>query len=228
MVAAIRALIFDFDGLLAETELPTFQAWQRIYREHGHELPVDQWMTTIGTASGRFDPFDDLQHRTGTTLDRAVIDGLERDYYRELSALQTLLPGVEDYVREAGQLGLKVGIASSSTRNWVEEHLERLSIGPSAWDAIVCREDVVRTKPDPALYLEALRQLEASAARAIVFEDSVNGIRAARAAGIFCVAVPGQMTAGQELGLANLRLSSLTEMPLRALLSHVAQVRPVT
>ena len=223
MVAAIRALIFDFDGLLVETELPIFQAWQRIYREHGHELPVDQWMTTIGTASAKFDPFADLQQRAGTALDRASIDQLEREYYRELSALQTLLPGVEDYVRDAGQLGVKVGVASSSTRKWVEEHLQRLSIGPSAWDAIVCREDVGRTKPDPALYLETLRRLQASAAQAIAFEDSINGIRAARAAGIFCVAVPGPMTAAQDLGLANLRLSSLTQMPLRELLGYVAR-----
>lgn len=222
MVAAIRALIFDFDGVLVETELPIFQAWQRIYREHGHELPVDQWMTIIGTASATFDPFDDLQRRTGSALDRSAIDRLEHDYYGELSALQTLLPGVEDYLRDARQLGLKVGIASSSTRKWVEEHLQRLSIGPSAWDTIVCREDVVRTKPDPALYLESLRRLQASAAEAIAFEDSVNGIRAARAAGIFCVAVPGQMTSSQDLGLANLRLSSLTEMPLRELVGHMA------
>ena len=223
MVAAIRALIFDFDGLLVETELPIFQAWQRIYREHGHELPVDQWMTTLGTASATFDPFDDLQQRAGSALDRASIDQLEHDYYRELSTLQTLLPGVDEYVRDARQLGLKVGIASSSTRTWVEEHLERLSIGPSAWDAIVCREDVARTKPDPALYLESLRRLQASPAQAIAFEDSINGIRAARAAGIFCVAVPGQMTTRQDLGLANLRLSSLSEMPVRELLGYVAQ-----
>ena len=225
-MTAIRALIFDFDGLLVETELPIFQAWQRIYREHGHELPIDQWMNTIGTASAAFDPFEDLQHRIGSALDRANVDRLERDYYRELSALQTLLPGVQDYLRDAHHLGLKVAIASSSSRKWVEEHLERLLLGPSAWDAIVCREDAVRTKPDPALYLEALRRLRVLASEAIAFEDSINGIRAAHDAGIFSVAVPGQMTAGQDLGLASLRLSSLTEMPLRTLLAQVGQSRP--
>lgn len=221
MVTLIKALIFDFDGLLVETELPIFQAWQRLYRDHAHELPRDQWLTIIGTASAAFDPFEDLSQRTGQVLDRAAIDRQEREYYRELSGLQTLLPGVPEYMRDARELGLRLAIASSSSRAWVIEHLERLRVGAGKWDAIACREDVPSTKPDPALYLLALERLDVGPAEAIAFEDSVNGIHAARGAGVFCVAVPSTMTAEQDLSQANLRLSSLAATPLRSLLERV-------
>ena len=56
----IKALVFDFDGLIVDTEVPIFRAWQRIYREHGQELPLDRWLTIIGTSSGSFDPVQEL------------------------------------------------------------------------------------------------------------------------------------------------------------------------
>src|SRR5260370_41118220 len=121
----IRALVFDFDGLIVDTEVPIFRAWQRIYREHGQELPVDRWLTIIGTSSGSFDPVRELGDRIGEQLDEAALDTLERLYYAESTALQQLLPGVAEYLAMAHQLGLKAAIASSSTRKWVMAHPER-------------------------------------------------------------------------------------------------------
>jgi HAD superfamily hydrolase (TIGR01509 family) len=221
---ATKALIFDFDGLIVDTEVPIFRAWQRIYREHGQELPLDRWLTIIGTAAGPFDPVIDLAKKTGTKLDEPELKALEVLYYQEATALQQLLPGVIDYLVAARQLGLKTAVASSSTRKWVMDHLNRLGIG-GHFDAIVCREDVKRTKPDPDLYLTALERLGARPDEAIAFEDSSNGIHAAKAAGLFCVVVPNPLTVDLDLTAADLRLLTLEAMPLREVIKQASAPR---
>src|SRR5213082_1106044 len=220
----IRALVFDFDGLLVETEGPTFAAWQRIYRERGHELPRERWLTIIGTASGAFDPLLDLGHRTGQQLDPEELDDLERLYYKEATSMQQLLPGVEKYLADARRLGLKMAIASSSGSTWVMEHLERFGIHEH-FDAIVSREDVTRTKPDPELYRMALQRLSVSPRETIAFEDSTNGIRAAKAAELFCVAVPNPLTADLDLSEADVRLPSLEATSLHDLIRRAEGAR---
>ena len=216
----IKALIFDFDGLIVETEEPIFRAWQRIYREHGQELPLEMWVTIIGTASGPFDPIQHLEERVGRLLDRKGFEDLERRYYEEATAMQRLMPGVAEYLRDAHRLRLGVGIASSSRRAWVVEHLKRFAIA-DAFDAIVCREDVAHTKPDPQLYLEAVKRLTVMPEEALALEDSSNGIAAAKAAGLRCVAVPTVMTAGLDLSRADMRIPSLGAVPLTDLLAQI-------
>jgi len=220
----IKALVFDFDGLIVDTEVPIFRAWQRIYREHGQDLPLEQWLTIIGTASGPFDPVIDLAKKTGAKLDEQELKALEVLYYQEATALQQLLPGVIDYLVAARQLGLKTAVASSSTRTWVMDHLNRFGIG-GRFDAIICREDVKRTKPDPDLYRTALQRLGVQPAEAIAFEDSSNGIHAAKAAGLFCVVVPNPLTVDLDLTEADLRLLTLEAMPLRDVIKEASAVR---
>jgi HAD superfamily hydrolase (TIGR01509 family) len=220
----IKALVFDFDGLLVDTEGPIFAAWQRIYRERGQELPRERWLTIIGTASGPFDPLLDLGQRTGEQLDRKVLDELERLYYKEATSMQQLLPGVENYLADARRFRLKMAIASSSGSAWVMEHLERFGIHEH-FDAIVSREDVSRTKPDPELYRTALQRLSVSPPETIAFEDSTNGVRAAKAAQLFCVAVPNPLTLDLDLSEADLRLPSLEAASLSELIGRAEAVR---
>jgi HAD superfamily hydrolase (TIGR01509 family) len=220
----ISAIIFDFDGLIVDTEGPIFEAWGRIYREHGQELPRERWLTIIGTASATFDPVIDLGRRLGKRLDAEEFDTLERLYYREATATQRLLPGIERYLADARRLGVRTAIASSSSRRWVMEHLERFGIHEH-FNAIACRDDVEQTKPDPALYRLALERLGARPQQAIALEDSSNGIQAAKAAGLFCVAVPNPMTASLDLTAADLRIESLDQLPLAELLARVSSMR---
>jgi HAD superfamily hydrolase (TIGR01509 family) len=178
-------------------------------------------MTLIGTASSPFNPFTHLEEKLGRSLDPESLRQRREVYYREMTAMQSLLPGVEDYLNEARARSMKLAIASSSRRQWIVEHLDRLGIPADQWDALVTREDVPQTKPDPGLYLEALRRIKLRPEEAIAFEDSHNGVRAAKAAHLFCVAVPNPMTAKMDLTMADLRIDSLADLPLGQLLQKV-------
>jgi HAD superfamily hydrolase (TIGR01509 family) len=219
----IRAFLFDFDGLILDTELASRAGWEMLYREHGHELPADLWATLIGTHGG-WDPMAHLEELVGGPLDRQALN--ERRYAHELALIEAeeLRPGIAEYLATARQRGLKRAIVSSAPRYWIDMHLYRLEEA-AGWDAI-CTADRVpeRAKPAPDLYLDALGILRVRADEAVAFEDSPNGVRAAKAAGIFCVAVPNEVT--RELGLeesgADLLLDSLADLPPEELLSRFA------
>jgi HAD superfamily hydrolase (TIGR01509 family) len=215
----IRAFLFDFDGLILDTETAALSAWQHVYREHGHELPLDRWATNVG-ARDAFDPMAHLEDLVGARLERELIHERRRAHELSLIEAEELRPGISEYLAEAERRGLKLAIVSSSSREWIHLHLERLErvVG---WDAIVAADhDASRAKPRPDLYLETLDLLEVAAAEAIAFEDSLNGIRAAQAAGIFCVAVPNAVTQSYALDEADLLLGSLAELPPGDMLSR--------
>jgi HAD superfamily hydrolase (TIGR01509 family) len=217
----IRAIIFDFDGLILDTELPEFQSWQATYQAHGCTLPFPVWATCIGT-TGAFDPCAYLEEQLGRALDRAAVERQQRQQCDVLIAAQAVLPGVHNYIAEAARLGLQLGVASSSSRAWVNGHLTRLALSQH-FACITCRDDVPRTKPDPALYLAALAALGVRPAEAIALEDSPNGILAAKRAGLFCVAVPNPLTCQLPLDHADLQIPSLAAFPLPRLLHTVQQ-----
>jgi putative hydrolase of the HAD superfamily len=217
---AIRGLLFDFDGLLIDTETPSRLAYEELYREHGHELPVDRWATLVGTIGAPWDPDAHLEELVGRPLDRAAIAQRLRAREHELCDLEDLRPGIEDYLDEAERRGLATAIVSSSTGEWIARHLQRLD-RVNTWDAIVAADgDTTRAKPQPALYVEALDALGLRPDEAVAFEDSLNGIRAAKGAGVFCVAVPNPITETFALDEADLLLGSLEELPLGDLLER--------
>jgi HAD superfamily hydrolase (TIGR01509 family) len=217
----IRALLFDFDGLLVDSETPAYTAWQEEYREHGRELALESWAQAIGTIDG-FDPVAHLQESLGRTLDRAAVEAAVRTRELEVSHAQPFRPGVLDYLARARELDLRVAIVSSASNRWIAEHLERLETA-DGWACIVAANgDVNRAKPLPVLYLEALETIGVGPDEAIAFEDSPNGVSAANAAGIFCVAVPNSVTAQLDLSHADLLVESLEAVPLDELLARVS------
>ena len=133
---------------------------------------------------------------------------------------QAILPGVREYVDEARRLGLRLGVASSSSRRWVEGHLQRLGLR-DRFDVIRCADDVPRVKPDPALYRAVLDATGVRPEDAMALEDSPNGVLAAKRAGLTCVAVPNALTARLDLSHADLSLTSLADLPLAELLSRI-------
>ncbi len=216
-----KALIFDFDGLIVDTELPDYESWQEVYRSHGCDLAVEKWGLIVGgTGASDFDPHTHLEELCGQKLDREEVWISRRKQYLDSISEQPVLPGVLDYLDEAERLGLKLGLASSSPENWVRGHLARLGLY-QRFAAVKTADDVTRTKPDPELYVAILDELRLKADQAVVFEDSPNGVKAASAAGIFTVAVPNKLTVQLPMVGANLRLNSLAELPLGDLLKKV-------
>lgn len=221
----IKALIFDFDGLILDTESPALQAWQEIYEAHGCTFPLEQWLALIGGAgSGSFDAFDALERQLGRAVERERFQDQRRRRKLALTALQPLLPGVLDYLEAAARLGLRTGLASSSPYDWVSSNLERHGL-LERFPCIRCSGDVAHVKPEPDLYLAALAALQVQAEEAVALEDSPNGVWAAKRAGIFCVAVPNPLTGRMPLEHADLRLSSLAALPLDELLRTVERRR---
>ena len=217
---AIRGLLFDFDGLLVDTETPSRLVWEELYREHGHELPQDQWATLVGTIGAPFDPFGHLEELVGRSLDEQAFTTRRRAREYELADLEELRPGVEEYFAEAERLGLRTAVVSSSDDEWIARHLGRLGHLEGRDTIVAANGDTQRAKPRPDLYLEALDRLELEPTEAIAFEDSPNGVTAAKAAGLICVAVPNPITATLALGDADLVLESLTDVPLAQLLER--------
>jgi len=219
----IKALIFDFDGLILDTETPEYQVWQSIYREHGFELPQNEWGKIIGGYGiSSFDAAEHLSLLSQGRLDSVSLRDRHRSESHAITIAQSVLPGVMDYLHEAKRLGLKLAIASSSPHSWVDTHAQRLGVF-DYFDEVICADEVApgRTKPNPDLFLTALDRLKVRANEAIVFEDSPNGVRAARSAGIFVVAVPNAVTSQLSIENANLIVRSLTDLSLPELLNKV-------
>ena len=215
----IRALIFDFDGLIFDTETPDFTSWQETYAFYGVELSLDVWNQHIGAMS--FNPYLHLEELLERPLDRQAVWARRKARDNELIAAQTILPGVDAYLSEARQLGLKIGVASSSDHSWVDLHLRRLGLF-ERFDVVYCRDDVAGVaKPDPAVYQAAITALQIVPEEGLALEDSPNGVTAAKGAGLFCTAVPNPMTRSLNFEHADYRLNNLNEMPLTQLITEV-------
>ncbi len=217
----LQAIVFDFDGTILETELPDYLSWQELYQEHQCELPFDLWLSCVGSSSEDFDPYGYLEKMAGRTLDRSQLRLRRRERFLSLVAEQSLRPGVLEVVAAAQQLGLHLAIASSSSGDWVAKYLDHFNLRQH-FEVVFTREDVVRVKPDPALYRLAVNALGVLPANAVAIEDSRNGMLAAKAAGLRCVVVPNEITQQSIFPEADLRLTTLADRPLQEWLKELS------
>lgn len=212
----IRAIIFDFDGLILDTETPDYEAWREVYRVRGYELPLEMHLKGVGTNHSLFDPYTHLGELLGLPIDRELIRAEKRRRVLERILKQPVMPGVIDRLDEAATLGLGLAVASSSPREWVHGHLQRIGL-LTRFQAICCGDEVPAIKPAPDLFLAAVRALGVQPAETIVFEDSLNGLLAARAAGCHAIAVPNAVTRHLDLTIAHRIVASLAEITLKEL-----------
>jgi HAD superfamily hydrolase (TIGR01509 family) len=222
----IQALIFDFDGLILDTETPALESWRSIYAEYGHDLALELWQDTLGRGPGQgFDVVAHLAELAGKPLDREELLALRAARKQALCEELTVLPGVREVIVQACDMGLPCSVASSSGRDWVEGWLRMHDL----LDAFVCvrtADDVTSTKPAPDLFLSAAACMGVEPAACLVFEDSPNGLLAARAAGMRSVAVPCALTSKLALPPADLVLPSLDALPLDQILARLDGAHP--
>src|SRR5436309_8438916 len=218
--SVIRAIVFDFDGLILDTEEPVYRSWLEVYEAHGEELPFERWIQTVGSTTTGFHPQHHLEERLGRPLPKDVLDR-RLGRRTEMILANAVLPGVVQHLDAARERGLELGVASSSTQEWVRGHLARLGI-LDRFRCVRCRDDVAHPKPEPDLYLAVLDCLGVPATEAIAIEDSPNGVAAAKRAGMRCVAVPNSITARLDMSQADLVLNSLAEVSMAELLERVS------
>ena len=213
MSIPFRAIVFDFDGLIVDSEQPIYEAYRTLFAEHGATLPLSVWQEVIGSSTANAAAFVHLENSIGRKVDREAM----RQQARAIRGEGTLrLPpraGVAELIAEARQAGLALAVASSATFAWVNGHLDRLGL-LSSFDALCTRDDVEETKPHPALYQLAVERLGVAPHEAFAIEDSPNGITSAKAAGLRCVAAPNPLTAGMDLHHADCVLPSLAGVSL--------------
>jgi HAD superfamily hydrolase (TIGR01509 family) len=213
-------LIFDFDGLILDTETASYKVWSDIFQSYGATLPITEWATCIGTTQGAFDVYTYLQSQVQQPIDVKEIARHHRDESLKIIDALEPRPGVLSYMSEAQKLRLPLALASSSDQNWVMRNLSRLNLAEH-FHSIRTSNDVERVKPDPELYQLTLTTMGVKPHRAIAFEDSPNGIKAAKAAGIFTVAVPNSVTRQLPIEDADLRIESMADISLRELLHQI-------
>jgi putative hydrolase of the HAD superfamily len=212
-----RAVLFDFDGIIVDTEWAIYESWRRFFEDHGHPLPLSLYNRCIGSDFDTWSPKTHLEDLTG----RDDFDWHDLDESRNLRIRAELdgsgpMPGVAASLEALANRGIPAAVVSSSSHNWVDGWIAKLGLTDS-FATTVCRGDAPRIKPAPDLYLEAARRLGLPPGECLVIEDSVNGIRAATAAGMPTIAIPCRVTMDCDFSEAGQLLPTLIDFP--ALLS---------
>jgi putative hydrolase of the HAD superfamily len=216
----IRAVIFDFDGLIIDTETPWFESYKEVYSQYGVELPLEIWAKCIGTSFHVFDPHVYVEEKANCIIDRDVIKKETKDLYTYFMKNQVVRPGVLDYLSEAKEMGLKIGLASSSSRYWVDSYLNQFEL-KDYFEIIHTSDDVSKVKPDPELYVKTINSLQVKGNEVIAFEDSLNGSMAAKGAGAYCVVVPNNVTQFMKFVNYDMRMSSMDQISLKEVITTI-------
>lgn len=206
-----KGIIFDFDGVLVDTEWAIYQSWVHLYAREGQEISIATYAPCLGAGYTHWNPGDHLEKLTGKTYDWEKETPprqarLEADLERS-----GLMLGAKELMAWCRAQGIGMAVASSSSRRWVAGWLEKLGI-MDAFDGVFCRTDGYPVKPNPALFHAAQQCLALPAEDCLIIEDSENGTIAAQNAGIPCVAVPNRMTAASDFSRAAYRAESLSHL----------------
>jgi HAD superfamily hydrolase (TIGR01509 family) len=213
----IQALVFDFDGLILDTETPLIDAYAAVHAQHGVAFDRSLFIRSVGHADYSFDPW----HGFSPHSDRAALELQRRAAKDDFILQQPVLPGILALLDAARAAGLRLGLASNSPHSWCDAHLTRLGL-LGHFHHVGCREDVPSPKPEPDLYRLAVNQLGVRPHAAVAFEDSHTGTLAARRAGLKVVAVPNPSTAHHDFSNADLLVPSLAEVSLASLATTFA------
>jgi len=212
----IRALVFDFDGLILDTEMALIESYEEVHAHHGVAFDRSHVLRSVGHADYVLDAWGAF----GPAADRAALDAHRRRVNIERNHRLAPLPGAAELITAAHVAGLRLGVASNSGHWHVDAHLARLGL-LGRFDFVACRDDVAAPKPEPEIYRLVLQKLGVDAAAAVAFEDSHTGLAAARRAGLRTVAVPNRATAHHDFGGADWLVPSLAGVSLGGLFTRL-------
>ncbi|MDV2685192.1 HAD family hydrolase [Alkalihalophilus lindianensis] len=216
----MKGIIFDFDGLIFDTETPLYEAYQQLFKEYNAELPLEKFAQIVGTGLDEFHPYRYLEELIGQPVLDEDLDLKIEEYRMEVLGDADLRKGVRDYLDQAKQLELKIALASSSERSWIDRWLAHHKID-HYFSIIRTKDDVHKIKPDPELYEQAVKGLGLKKEDVLVFEDSLNGLTAARRAGLSCVIVPNPITSQLPFEDYQYRLTSMEDIGLVELIRNL-------
>lgn len=217
----VSAVVFDFDGLLMDTESTSLLSWEfewhqwgltlnrsTFFVDHGGDVTEQRYARLAAEVGPRFDR--DTSHRRRTAYRDRLHDDLD------------IAAGLREWFTEAGDIGLHMAVASSSPRRWLEQHLGRAGV-LEQFEVIAAGDEVEWHKPAPDVYQLALKRLGMSADSAVAVEDTEHGVAAAQAAGLRCIAIPNPFVDTSRVNSADLVLTSAAELSLVAALRKLAR-----
>jgi HAD superfamily hydrolase (TIGR01509 family) len=216
----VQAIIFDFDGLLMDTESTSFLSWQHEWRQWGLTLePADFFAPHGGDVTE--ERYAALAAAVGPGFDRAVSHRRRVAYREALHEDLDLADGLRGWLDEAASLQLRLAVASSSPRDWLTAHLGRAGV-LDRFEVLAGGDEVRQAKPAPDVYQLALSRLSLSGAAALAVEDTAHGVTAAHAAGMRCIAIPNPFVPPEYVRHADLVLSSASQLRLTAVLTQLS------
>jgi HAD superfamily hydrolase (TIGR01509 family) len=211
MLARIRAVAFDLDGVLLDTETINVRAAFEAFAAAGAPLRPEDAAEIVGRHPVDYGPV--LARRRG--LPEEALPGLQLEQGVRYATIwrrdAVLLPGAREAIEAARGRGLPTALATSSGRAGVEEALTRFDLR-DAFDVVLTKDDVTQRKPDPEIYMLAAERLGVRPPALLVLEDSEFGVRAALAAGTYCVAVASPYTPAESVAGAQARVESLGQL----------------
>jgi HAD superfamily hydrolase (TIGR01509 family) len=207
----IAAVLFDFDGVLVDTEWAIYQAWRRTFRTHGHDLPLEVYTRCIGSDFATWSPKTHLEELSGLAFDWHDLDARRQEEIMRDLTDEKPMPGAIGLLGQLTAKGLRRAVVSSSSHHWVDGWLEKLAFA-GHFETVVCRGDAPQIKPAPDLYLEAAKRMGLSPSECLVIEDSFNGVKSAKAAGMRVWVVPNRVTAGLDFSAADRVFPSLVDL----------------
>lgn len=208
----VEAVIFDFDGLLMDTESTSLESWQYEWEQWGLSLEVSEFFVAHG-GDVTDERYAKLAAAVGEGYDQGLSHRRRLDYRKQLHQELDIAPGIRDWLDEAVDLHLRLAVASSSPMEWLREHLGRAEV-LDRFEVLAAGDEVVDHKPAPDVYRLALSKLAIDASRAVAVEDTGHGVTAAKASGLRCIAIPNPFVTPEQVGHADLLLPVAHHLPL--------------
>jgi HAD superfamily hydrolase (TIGR01509 family) len=210
-ISSVKAVVFDKDGVLADSEAINLRSAFEVFRAHGYDLGPDDEPSIVGKHPVDYVPGLALRFGVSGTEQRRMIDEQDSIYTRIWHEQGRLFDGAREALDTVRRIGLGAGLATSSSRREVEEFMDRFELR-ACFDVTLSLDDVSHAKPAPEVYISAARLLGISTAQMLVVEDSEHGVRAAKGAGAICVAVRSRYVPPERVGMADALIESVGEL----------------